>query len=190
MGSKSVTKSVAKKLKYYVDITRREDAFDLSGPFLPPQEPTPQRPGPTLAYDGIHDRSLKHYFRDPEVKTQVGKMTISSGKACRESEIRRVLDGEMSRRNYKLDNESQSPYLSNMRKRNTPPRHRPQALISVDEYLKTKKGAKQRKVKPDLIGKPRKAVRRSPPQFVSKNEHERLVNMAARLIAATVSGQS
>jgi hypothetical protein len=100
--------------------------------------------GPTLAYDGIHDRSLKHYFRDPEVKTQVGKMTISSGKACRESEIRRVLDGEMSRRNYKLDNESQSPYLSTMRKRNTPPRHRPQALISVDEYLKTKKGAKQR----------------------------------------------
>jgi hypothetical protein len=27
-----------------VDITRREDAFDLSGPFLPPQEPMPQRP--------------------------------------------------------------------------------------------------------------------------------------------------
>ena len=44
-----------------------------------------------------------------------------------------------------------------------------------------------RKVKSDFIGKPRKAVRRSPPQFVSKNEHERLVNMAARLIAATVS---
>ena len=41
-----------------------------------------------------------------------------------------------------------------------------------------------------MIGKPRKAVRRSPPQFVNKNEHERLVNMAARLIAATVSRQS
>ena len=27
-----------------MDITRREDAFDLSGPFLPPQEPMPQRP--------------------------------------------------------------------------------------------------------------------------------------------------
>ncbi|XP_028395068.1 uncharacterized protein LOC114519182 [Dendronephthya gigantea] len=185
MGSQSVTKAVAKKLKYYVDIKRREDAFDLTGPYLPPQEPMPHRPGPTLAYDGIHDRSLKHYFRDPEVKQKVGKMTTSSGKAYRENEIRQILDVEMSKRNYKLTSDPESPYLSGVRKQSAPVRRRPRALISVDEYLKTKKGSKQRKVKPDSIGKPRKAVRRSPPHFVSKNEHERLVNMAARLIAAT-----
>ena len=97
-----------------------------------------------MAYDGIHDRSLKHYFRDPDVKTQVGQMTISSEKSCRENEIRRVLDVEMAKRNYKLSRETQSPYLSTARKRNTPPKHRPRALISVDEYLKTRKGSKQR----------------------------------------------
>ena len=100
--------------------------------------------GPTLAYDGIHDRSLKHYFRDPEVKKQVGKMTISSEKSYRESEIRRTLDVEMAKRNYKLSLEPQSPYLSRIR--NTAPRHRPRALISVDEYLKTNRGSKQRYV--------------------------------------------
>ena len=29
---------------------------------------------PTLQYDGLHDRALKHYFSMPEVKTQLTKM--------------------------------------------------------------------------------------------------------------------
>ena len=34
--------------KYYVDIKRREDAFDLSGPYLPKEEPMPHKPVSTL----------------------------------------------------------------------------------------------------------------------------------------------
>ena len=71
-------------------------------------------------------------------------MTLSSEKPNRENEIRHILDVEMSKRNYKLSPEPQSPYLGFSTKRSTPPKHRPQALISVDEYLKTKKGSKQR----------------------------------------------
>ena len=71
-------------------------------------------------------------------------MTASSEKSYRENEIRRILDLEMSKRNYKLTSDPESPYLSTMRKQNTPVRRRPKALISVDEYLKTKKGSKQR----------------------------------------------
>jgi hypothetical protein len=29
--------------KYYLDVKRREDAFDLSGPYLPKEDPTPLR---------------------------------------------------------------------------------------------------------------------------------------------------
>lgn len=29
--------------KYYLDVRRREDAFDLSGPYLPKEDPTPLR---------------------------------------------------------------------------------------------------------------------------------------------------
>lgn len=37
-----------------------------------------------------------------------------------------------------------------------------------------------------MVGKPRRMMRRSPPQHVSRDERERLVNMATKLIVATV----
>ena len=46
-----------------------------------------------------------------------------------------------------------------------------------------------RKIKPDILGKPKKVIRRSPPRHVSKNEQERIINTAAKLIVATVSEQ-
>ena len=38
-----------------------------------------------------------------------------------------------------------------------------------------------------MVGKPRRILRRSPPQHVSRDERERLVDMASKLIVATVS---
>ena len=105
--------------------------------------------GPTLAYDGLHDRSLKHYFRSPEMKKQVGKMLVLEEHSPREKEIRKVLDEEMSKRCYKLKPGSSSPYVcANQR---TTPKHRPQALITVDEYLKSRRGSKQRLVRVTLF---------------------------------------
>ena len=101
--------------------------------------------GPTLAYDGLHDRSLKHYFRNPEVKKQVGKMTVpESPRSSRQSQIRGVLDKEMAKRSYTNKLGSTSRYVSpNERKM---PRHRLRSLISVYQYPKTKRGPKERLV--------------------------------------------
>ena len=43
-----------------------------------------------------------------------------------------------------------------------------------------------RKIPANVVGKPRRIMRRSPPQHVSRDERERLVNMATKLIVATV----
>lgn len=43
-----------------------------------------------------------------------------------------------------------------------------------------------RKIPANVVGKPRRMMRRSPPQHVSRDERERLVNMATKLIVATV----
>ena len=43
-----------------------------------------------------------------------------------------------------------------------------------------------RKTPANVVGKPRRIMRRSPPQHVSRDERERLVNMATKLIVATV----
>ena len=46
-----------------------------------------------------------------------------------------------------------------------------------------------RKLPVNVVGKPRRILRRSPPQHVSRDERERLVNMATKLIVATVRFQ-
>ena len=43
-----------------------------------------------------------------------------------------------------------------------------------------------RKIPTNVVGKPRRMMRRSPPQHVSRDERERLVDMATKLIVATV----
>ena len=43
-----------------------------------------------------------------------------------------------------------------------------------------------RKIPPNVVGRPRRIARRSPPQHVSQDERERLVDMATKLIVATV----
>ena len=47
-----------------------------------------------------------------------------------------------------------------------------------------------RKMPVNVVGKPRRTLRRSPPQHVSRDERERLVDMATKLIVATVRRQN
>lgn len=185
MSSASVAKTVAKKLKYYLDVQRREDGFDLSGPCLPQQDPVPLRAGPTLDYDGIHDRSLKHYFCNNNVKRQLQKMHTVRDQGAREGTVRGFVDETMASVDYRLKPGPISPYALPQTVKPSPPPQRPRALLTVDQYMKTKRGAKQRKIPLNVVGKPRRILRRSPPQHVSRNERERLVNMASKLIVAT-----
>lgn len=43
---------------------------------------------PTLLYDGLHDRALKHYFRNAEVKKHLAQMNPRTSQDERESKVR------------------------------------------------------------------------------------------------------
>lgn len=180
-----MTKTVAKKLKYYLDVQRREDGFDLSGPCHPREDPIPLRAGPTLDYDGIHDRSLKHYFHSPKIRRQLQNMYTVKDQDSREGTVRNFMDQTMASVDYRLKPGPISPYALPQTVPPQPPPHRPHATMSVDQYMKTKRGAKRRKIPPNVVGRPRRIARRSPPQHVSRDERERLVDMATKLIVAT-----
>ncbi|KAK3752041.1 hypothetical protein QZH41_019391, partial [Actinostola sp. cb2023] len=173
--------------KYYLDVKRREDSFDLTGPYLPQGDPIPLRAGPTLAYDGIHDRSLKHYFHKNSIKQQLQHMTVPQNmhRKSREKAIRHYVDETMATVDYRLKPGPISPYAFPQMFKTAPPPHRPKALRTVDEYFRTRRGSRRRKLPTNIVGKPRRITRRSPPQHVHKDERERIVNMASKLIIAT-----
>ena len=93
----------------------------------------------------------------------------------------------MAAYDYRLKPGPISPYAFSQNPKPKPPPHRPNAMMSVNNYFKTKKGARRKKIPVNVVGKPRKLLRRSPPQHIGKDERERLVNMATKLIVATVS---
>jgi hypothetical protein len=74
--SEAVIKAVARKLRYYIDVRRRELDFDLSGP----QKPVPLWKEPAVQgsvarfFHSQHDRHVKHYFRETRVKKHLQHM--------------------------------------------------------------------------------------------------------------------
>lgn len=102
--------------------------------------------GPTLAYDGLHDRSLKHYYRDNNIKRHIQKMNSPPGQKSREKSVRNFIDDTMASVDYRLKPGPISPYaipqIGSAKPKPVP--RRPKALISVDEYMKTKRGSKRR----------------------------------------------
>ncbi|XP_052267077.1 uncharacterized protein LOC127868927 isoform X23 [Dreissena polymorpha] len=114
MSSETVAKVVGKKLRHYFEVKRLEDGFDLSGVnqpqlnhpplkslsvLVPPTLTSPYRSHmlrrndpqrATLQYDGLHDRALKHYFSQAEVKTRITQMHPTDGE-LREDDIKRLL---------------------------------------------------------------------------------------------------
>jgi hypothetical protein len=157
MSSQDVIKSTAKKLKYYMEVKRLEDAFDLSGPDKPQRHYPTLKPRPTLLYDGLHDRALKHYFRNAEVKKHLAQMKPRTSQTERESKVRRDVD------NYMDKIHCTSPYTS-LVKAKPPPKKRRSNFQGGPLLLRSRHG----------------------PQL-SKGEAERLVNAATKLLVATVS---
>ncbi|XP_033112463.1 uncharacterized protein LOC117113275 [Anneissia japonica] len=113
MSSQDVIKSTAKKLKYYMEVKRLEDAFDLSGPNHPQRHYPQLKPRPTLMYDGLHDRALKHYFRETRVRRQLNHMTCRPH-TKREADVRKEVDKYMQNSNYS------SPHTNVMKARAFP----------------------------------------------------------------------
>ncbi|XP_022092629.1 uncharacterized protein LOC110980336 [Acanthaster planci] len=159
MSSQDVIKSTAKKLKYYMEVKRLEDAFDLSGPDKPQRHYPTLKPRPTLLYDGLHDRALKHYFRNAEVKKHLVQMKPRSSEMERESKVRRDVDRYMEKSHFT------SPY-TNLVRAKPPPKKRKSNFRGGPLLLRSRHG----------------------PQL-SRGEAERLVNAATKLLVATLDQQ-
>ncbi|KAK7508018.1 hypothetical protein BaRGS_00000983 [Batillaria attramentaria] len=172
-SSGTVVKSVAKKLKYYFEVRRLEDGFDLSDSHAPVLDHPPLKARPTLQYDGLHDRALKHYFSQPEVRVQLTQFgTETQTQNPREQHIKKSLQRHMKRYHYL------------------------KSTIPACYYVYTNAGMK---VHPHLVGygaapktQKKKALkggwpvlRTTPPTNINRGEAERLVNSATKLLAAT-----
>ncbi|XP_078611292.1 uncharacterized protein LOC144881826 isoform X2 [Branchiostoma floridae x Branchiostoma japonicum] len=164
MSSDDVAKSVGRKLKYYMQIKRREDGFDLSGAYLPQQDYPPLKPRPLMLYhdERMHDRSLKHYFHSPNVKTKIQKLgPPKTPYNQREGKVRRRIDRVVTKTQFvePLIQDFNAPHSPRGRRRSPSRRAR--------------------------LRPAKKVLRRSPPPTITKGEAQRLVSMATKLLVAT-----
>ncbi|PVD38514.1 hypothetical protein C0Q70_01129 [Pomacea canaliculata] len=186
--SSGVVNLVAKKLKYYFDVKRLEDGFDLSDVHSPVLNHPPLKARPTLQYDGLHDRALKHYFSQPEVRVHLTRLDVvdSQMQNPREKKVKKTLKKQMRKYHYLVSpNSSQKELNISLQK----------SPIPECYYVYTKDGIK---LQPKLVGfgsapKSQKKseggwplLRSAPPTNLPRSEAERLINSASKLLVATV----
>lgn len=71
-------------------------------------------------------------------------MHTAKDQGSRESSVRGFVDENMASVDYRLKPGPISPYALPQTVKPRSPAHRPKALLSVEEYMKTKRGAKRR----------------------------------------------
>ncbi|XP_059149333.1 uncharacterized protein LOC131936390 isoform X2 [Physella acuta] len=174
MSSNSVIKSVAKKLKYYFEVKRLEDGFDLSDVHQPQLMHPPLKTLPAHQYNMRHDRALKHYFSEPEVRIQLTHLNSKNAKGNlstkREQQVRKMLDSYMKQYSFQ---KSAPPSCYHY--------HRSKGCTHPTE---TSGILHRRKKKRNLIGG-WPTLRARPSQHISKGEATRLVNSATKILAAS-----
>ncbi|XP_051877245.1 uncharacterized protein LOC127573252 [Pristis pectinata] len=164
-SSKDVIDSVANNLKYYIDIQRKEDGFDLSGIDASHMHLPHRKPLPIVGIEKIHDRSLKHYFNDPNIKTT---LQMSFGRIIEKQERKLQLD-------YNREMSVQRMISKRMSKLNFS-NFGPQNALNL-EKLKT--GKRER------IHHFPKVSHQIPAPHISRSEVLRLISSASKLIVAT-----
>lgn len=170
--SDAVVKTVGKKLKYYFDVKRLEDGFDLSGVHSPQLDHPPLKSRPTLQYDGLHDRALKHYFSLPEVRVRLTKMDIGD-EYTRETTVRRKLKKSMLKYNFLPTTLPEYCYVDTKEGRKLN-----REMIEFQTWYKN-----AQKNKPLKGGWP--LLRSVPARSMSKGEAQRLVTAATKILIAT-----
>eukprot|EP00731_Ephydatia_muelleri_P024110 Em0016g381a len=73
--SPSTARAVAQRLKHFIDVQRREEGFDLSGPQNPSGEFT-STSGGSYYYHTAQDKCLKYYMQQPLVKHHLEPLGI------------------------------------------------------------------------------------------------------------------
>ncbi|XP_070579349.1 dentin sialophosphoprotein-like isoform X2 [Ptychodera flava] len=179
--SKDVIKSTARKLKYYMEIKRLEDGFDLSGPELPRQRYPTKKPRPTLQYDGLHDRSLKHYFHDPEIKQHLNTLNSTYHETDKEQRVKTQVRKHMKNSKFR------HPYLPEglyVPAKPPKPKSNSRSFSATRPYSA---GATKRKKQGTLRGGS-VLLRSRPSSYITRGEAERLINTATKLLVATLYG--
>lgn len=172
MSSETVAKSVGKKLRYYFEVKRLEDGFDLSGVNAPQLNHPPLKSRATLQYDGLHDRALKHYFSQADVKTRLTQMHPHDGD-IREDELRKLLKRYMYKHRFVHPTMPDWMY-----------RHHPREGKAIrPEFVGFGVGLKSQKHKRLKGGRP--LMRSVPSSKVTKGEAHRLIDVATKILVAT-----
>ncbi|XP_072916643.1 uncharacterized protein [Hemitrygon akajei] len=165
VSSKDVINSVAKKIKYYIDIQRKEDGFDLSGIDASHLHFSNRKLLPILGIEKVHDRSLKHHFNNPSIKTT---LQMNFGRTIEKQEQKLQL-------NYNREMTVQRMIRKKMSKLDFS-NFGPQNALNL-EKLKIEKR--------DGIHHLPKVLHQKPAPHISRNEVLRLISSASKLIVAT-----
>ncbi|XP_076459227.1 uncharacterized protein LOC143292636 isoform X2 [Babylonia areolata] len=181
MGSNSVVKTVAKQLKYYFDVKCLEDGFDLSTHKASDLGHPSQRARPALQYEGLHDRALKHYFSQPEVRVELTKLGPADSERehnPRERQIKKSLKNTMKKYQFGKGQVPEWYYTYTF----GGPRHQP---VPSDFRALLAQTRKTKAVKAGWV-----EGGQVPPPDVPPEEADRLVHNASRILANTGSANS
>ena len=174
-----VARAVTEKLKHYLEVQRREEAFDLSTSNRPLQEPPLIKPRNKHGRYGVSSNPIRRRrssSRGKEIKKEIRRMHKGEALSPRERGSRLAMERRMSKRSFTPD--GLSPYaLPVMKPKNS--------SKITDQYIYgTKKGMRIRPFS-GKVGQSPPILRRSPPQKITNIERDRIVNMTTKLLVAT-----
>ncbi|ESO89004.1 hypothetical protein LOTGIDRAFT_228946 [Lottia gigantea] len=181
MSSNSIVKSVAKELKYYCDVKRLEDGFDLTGHQKNGRDIDGQIykmktlmliQFPSLQYEDSEDDYLNYYYDCYETETPIVNMsgvTTYNTHGPREDKVKRKIKKHMTNYHFLGPKLPEYYYIYTAK-----PQLLPRASTSV--------GTRSAKT--------RSSKTRSLSRSTTKSDTNRLVNAAAKLLVATETVES
>ncbi|CAL1542634.1 unnamed protein product [Lymnaea stagnalis] len=190
MSSNEVIRSVAKKLKYYFEVKRLEDGFDLSDIHQPLLDHPPLKVRSAHENGVLRDRAVKHYFRQPEARVQLTQLNVKNARGSltsrREKQVRRMLDNYMKHYSFQEEWVSPSPRKGPSSDQKNPApscyhfHHSKGCELQPQSGLNRRKKLNNRTL---LGGWP--TLKTVPDPYITKGEVNRLVNSATKILAAT-----
>nr|CAB3221726.1 serine-rich adhesin for platelets-like [Phallusia mammillata] len=168
VSSKQVIDAVAEKIKYYMDIKRREDGFDLSGPSQPKMKYPRVKTGSVLNSGKLHDRSLKHYFTPNMIRTQIANMEAMPPGTERQKTVKRKLKRSLTSPRRKNESSFMDDELFTAQM---------EALSLLENSSRNRMHSRVYPRAPSL--------RKAAPSKISRNEVNRLINRSSQILVAT-----
>ncbi|XP_066919799.1 uncharacterized protein [Clytia hemisphaerica] len=166
-------------LKKYLDIHRREEAFDLSSSNKPLVESDLSK-YQVAQGSRLDEDDIKHLTKTSFIDNEIKKLNTNKHLTTREASVKANLEMNMSQYSTGSSSGALSPYsVPLLGPQNN--RRSSQALTG-EEVIKRRK---KRRVTSARVGRANRAVRTAPPKRITSAERERIVNMTTKLLVAT-----